>query len=176
MAQLLEPQKLMVKDVPADGNCLYRAVAAQLRTLSPTTVAGSDDYGHVRAMCAQMLQERQEEFAPFVDYGDETDYDNINRPRDYASYVERVRSSSDWGGHLELRALAMALNRTIYVYSATRATAMVISANGNDEDTNKLDDDDKEGPIRLSYHLHYYSLGEHYNQVVPTMTGENNEE
>lgn len=31
---------------------------------------------------------------------------------------------------------------------------------------NEATADDDDDPIRLSYHLHYYALGEHYNQVV----------
>ena len=50
----------------------------------------------------------------------------------------------------------MALSKQVHVYSAQSPTALVIGEDVHDED-----------PIRLSYHLHYYALGEHYNQVVP---------
>jgi len=91
------------------------------------------------------------EFAPFCEY------DNENIP-DFAAYVDRVRNSSDWGGHLELRALSLALHKHIIVYSAQSREPLTIKPEdgGNDD----------EEPIRLSYHLHYYALGEHYNQVV----------
>ena len=79
---------------------------------------------------------------------------------DFASYVQRVRSSADWGGHLELRALSMATQRPIHVYSASSNKAMVIESGGGGDTSD-------DNPIRLSYHLHYYALGEHYNQVVP---------
>ena len=80
-----------------------------------------------------------------------------------------MKDSSEWGGHLELRALSMALNRPIYVYSLNSGKEPLkilpptyVSSDGDgdgDGDTNA---------IRLSYHLHYYALGEHYNQVVPS--------
>jgi OTU domain-containing protein 6 len=69
--------------------------------------------------------------------------------------VDRVRSSNEWGGHLELRALSEGLNKCIVVYSANQPV-LVLGEEGD--------------AIRLSYHLHYYSLGEHYNQVVPRTT------
>jgi OTU domain-containing protein 6 len=98
-----------------------------------------------------MLKSNEEEFAPFCELSDEiTEFDH---------YVDRVRSSSDWGGHLELRAIGMALNRPIEVYSVhSGSKPLIIHESEN-------------APIRLSYHLHYYALGEHYNQVVTMKFG-----
>ena len=102
------------------------------------------------ALCAETLAANQDEFAPFCEYSDTvTSFDD---------YVEQVRSSAEWGGHLELRALGMALDRPIYVYSVQSGSKPLgIHDERNDGETM---------PIRLSYHLHYYALGEHYNVVV----------
>lgn len=85
----------------------------------------------------------------------------------FDQYVDRVRSSSEWGGHLELRALSEGLKRPILVYSASQPKLVL----GEDYYDNVDHDDAVAGgehaPILLSYHLHYYTLGEHYNQVVP---------
>ena len=79
-------------------------------------------------------------------------------------YVDKVRDSAEWGGHLELRALRIALERPILIYSVQNGTEPLEIHNEN-ETPDKTEADKKE-PIRLSYHLHYYALGEHYNQVV----------
>lgn len=71
--------------------------------------------------------------------------------------MESVRSSAEWGGHIELRALSIAMKRAVLVYSVQSREPLTIAENGCDT----------ENPIRLSYHLQYYALGEHYNQVVP---------
>ena len=63
----------------------------------------------------------------------------------------------EWGGQLEIRALSCALNKKILIYDA-QAPVLTISNNDN----NNNDDD----IIRLTYHRHYFSLGEHYNSVV----------
>lgn len=97
-------------------------------------------------MCADTLLSNQDEFAPFCEYTDDAP--------DFDSYVDRVRSSAEWGGHLEVRALSMALKRSIIIYSAQTAEPITVEA-GQGSDV----------PIRLSYHLQYYSLGEHYNLV-----------
>lgn len=132
----LKPAGLKIRDVAADGNCLYRAVAEQ--------VDDAEDYRAVRSICADALLQHEEEYAPFAESHDHGSYVN---------YVERVRNSTDWGGHLELRALATALKRPVVVYSADAAPLKM----GEEEDG-----DD----ILVSYHRHYYALGEHYNSVT----------
>jgi OTU domain-containing protein 6 len=92
------------------------------------------------------------EFAPFCEYDD-------GKASTFAEYVERVRNSADWGGHLELRALSLALHKQIVVYSAQSIEPLLVQP----DDGMGAESDD---PIRLSYHLKYYALGEHYNQVV----------
>ena len=160
--KVLSPLNLSIAEVEADGNCLYRAVGAQT----------NKDYMDVRksrlqysiacclvekamssllssttgAMCADMLRAKEEEFAPFCEYTDE-----ING---FEQYVDSVRNSSEWGGHLELRAIGMALDRPIHVYSLQSGSKPLTIHECDNE------------PIRLSYHLHYYALGEHYNQVL----------
>ena len=100
-------------------------------------------------LCAETLEKNEDEFAPFCDYTDEI--------TNFQQYTNRVRNSADWGGHLELRALSMALERPMIVYQALTADPLQIDSGSQN------DDDD---PIRLSYHRHYYALGEHYNRVV----------
>mmetsp|Transcript_21734 Transcript_21734/g.40567 ORF Transcript_21734/g.40567 Transcript_21734/m.40567 type:complete len:301 (+) Transcript_21734:159-1061(+) len=136
---ILTPQNLAVREVEADGHCLYRAVAAQ----------SNKNYAEIRALCADTLLANQEEFAPFCEYTDEVS--------SFDQYVEIVRNSAEWGGHLELRALGMALDRPIHVYSAQ---------SGKEPLAIHEDHKSSKDPIMLSYHLHYYALGEHYNEVV----------
>jgi len=135
---VLTPLKLKVDEVDADGHCLYRAVAAQT----------GKHYKEIRSLCADTLEENQDEFAPFCEYTDEIST--------FDEYLEKVRNSAEWGGHLELRALGIALSRPIFVYSVQSGAKplAIYEAEGGAE------------PIQLSYHLHYYALGEHYNQVV----------
>lgn len=77
-----------------------------------------------------------------------------------------MRNTAEWGGHLELRALHMALGRPIHVYSVQNGARPLEIHDDNDK-SGSSSVSDKE-PIRLSYHLHYYALGEHYNQVIQT--------
>ena len=138
----LADKKLTLKEIPADGKWLYRAIASQCED--------DLDYKAVRKTCAEILTQHNDEFSPFAEI--ETTYEE---------YVEKVASSSEWGGHLELRALAMGLKRPIVVYSAD-APPLIMGEEYKDQD-------DSVTEIRLSFHRFYYALGEHYNSVVPIL-------
>jgi OTU domain-containing protein 6 len=148
------PAGMRMEEVTADGHCLYRAVAAQHSELTNNSTT-TTTYASIRNLCADKLQEHEADFAPFCEYTDAIP--------DYATYVSRVRSSADWGGHLELRALSMALHRPVIVYSAAQSSEPLVIADEVEQRGDTIDN-----PIRLSYHLSYYSLGEHYNRVVAT--------
>lgn len=157
----LNPNKLDIEEIAADGNCLYRAVARQMDHIlkvssSSDGVNGNGyDYLTMRKLCADQLMKLRDEYEPFADL----DYSNVSS---YEAYVEKVRESNEWGGHLELRALANALEKTIVVYSADGAPLYI---QGGSDEVKK--DDEEGGVIRLSFHKRYYALGEHYNSVVP---------
>lgn len=131
------PERGRIMDVIADGHCLYRAIAAQIQN--------NCDYVSVRNIAADSLLKHRESLEAFC-------------TSQFDDYVDRVRNSADWGGHLELRALSLALQRPIVVYSTGPPLTIGEPDGEGDEDVG--------APIRLSYHLHYYALGEHYNQVV----------
>lgn len=164
----LDPNNLDILEVPADGHCLFRAIAEQLNNeLMMSQYLDDDDdeeedYEHVlmdyrilREKCADELALHEATLAPFCEYEDS-----------FQNYVDRVRCSADaWGGHVELRALSQALNRPIIVYSAT-APPLVMNGVSSEEVTLTTTSSDIKGPLRVSYHRHYYALGEHYNCVV----------
>ena len=166
MALYLLKESLEIEEVAADGNCMYRAVAKQMELISSSsssTSSASDDnseidFMKVRQICAQELGDKREEYEPFADLG-EVDVES------FEEYIEKVRDSSEWGGHLELRALAHRLKKTIVVYSTERPLE-IQGGHGNNDDVDNGGDGDGSGIIRLSFHRKYYALGEHYNSVV----------
>jgi OTU domain-containing protein 6 len=126
----------------------------------------------IGTMCAQTMQAHETDFAPFCEYNTEEDIHNFN------DYVQAVQSSSrHWGGHLEIRALSMALRRPIHIYSSNTlhtSGPLIIDAVSELTENTPITPhgDDLIEPIRLSYHLHYYALGEHYNQVIAVAESE----
>jgi len=142
---------LRVLDVAADGNCLYRAIADQLRRVRPDLHEWKrpSECAHeeIRALCAASLRSRSDDYSPFAELAD---------GEDFAGYCDRVEKSGDWGGELELKALADALKTVILVHRAEENAPL------------KLGEVKYGGAaLQVSYHRHYYTLGEHYNSVVP---------
>mmetsp|Transcript_30308 Transcript_30308/g.66211 ORF Transcript_30308/g.66211 Transcript_30308/m.66211 type:complete len:303 (-) Transcript_30308:267-1175(-) len=140
MKALLSGSRLCMRDVKADGHCMYRSLAMQLE--------GDSDYLKLRALCAQHLSQHADQFAAFAE-GCEDDEEG------FAKYCEKVESSAMWGGQLELQALSAALRRCIKVYSV----GMPLIQFG-DEFAGAG------GPLHLAYLKHYFGLGEHYNAVL----------
>ncbi len=158
-----------IQPIPADGNCLFRAIAAQCPASSTTeaTTGPPMSYQEIRALCAQTMLAHESEFAPFCEYNN----DDITNYQEYTHAVQY--SSHHWGGHLEIRALSTALQRPVHVYSSstlhTNGPLIIDASASSTATTTTTSDSDHPAvvePIRLSYHLHYFALGEHYNQVA----------
>lgn len=133
---------------------------------------------HLRRLTSSYLRAHPDDFAPFLALEPQPDKSldgasafrcpNLPEEADnaavavgaelFAVYCDRVAETADWGGQLELRALACALQRPIEVFAAEGGELTMggeFARAGGPE------------PLQLTYHLHYYALGEHFNSVAP---------
>ncbi|KAL7500319.1 hypothetical protein ACHAWT_010485 [Skeletonema menzelii] len=168
----LYPRELEVEEVEADGNCLYRAVSVQCSRLGvniSSDVPGQEGYGKIRSVCADvLLGENRAEYEPFAEFGEgHGAHDSGDHPATYEQYVNNVRSTSTWGGQLELRALSEALKVPIVVFSAESPPLTMGEEHYPDGEDSEGKDWSKKKAVLLSFHRHYYALGEHYNSVIP---------
>ncbi|KAI0377250.1 cysteine proteinase [Hypomontagnella monticulosa] len=142
---------LVEKEIQPDGHCLFSAVADQLQTRG--IPLGSEEgagkllpYKIVRKAATDYMEAHPDDFAPFLE-----------EPLD--SYVPKIRDTAEWGGQLELSALANAYGVEIKVLQDGRTETIEPSAEGAG----------KEGEMRqriwLAYYRHGYGLGEHYNSL-----------
>ncbi|XP_025229253.1 OTU domain-containing protein 6A [Theropithecus gelada] len=147
LADILGARGLEMKEIPADGHCMYRAIQDQL--------VFSVSVEMLRCRTASYMQKHVDEFLPFFsnpETGDPLGYD------DFMIYCDNIVRTAAWGGQLELRALSHVLKTPIEVIQANSPTLVI-----GEEYVKK--------PIILVY-LHYaYSLGEHYNSVRPLEAG-----
>ena len=112
-----------------DGHCLYSACALTV---------GSGDYKSIRSATAEFIRGHPDDFEPFME-----------EPLD--SYTNKIKNTAEWGGHLELQAIAKSYKININV----------LHANGR---VDKISGGDKE--IWLAYYEHSFGLGEHYNALT----------
>ena len=142
--------------VRSDGHCLYAAVADQLEHShvgfkpkidinltyqeidSNHTTTG---YKVTRHVAAAYISQNQDDFLPFLD-------------QPLEEYVGYVRDSGEWGGHLELLALAKAYGVNIHVLQGDGSVTKV-----------ECGIEDESPSLWLAYYRHSFGLGEHYNSL-----------
>jgi len=157
-SKLAELQR-RVKEISPNGHCLYASVAHQLevRGMVPTLDEALGEsplpdqmFRAVRLAAAQHLRAHKASFAPFLAEDPSTDAADP-----YEAHCESVENSAEWGGHMELAALSAVLKIPICVYEAGKPDCVITDPAASGE------------ALELSFHRHMYSLGEHYNSVVP---------
>ncbi|XP_047107636.1 deubiquitinase OTUD6B isoform X1 [Schistocerca piceifrons] len=146
--QILKEKKLMLHEIPSDGNCLYCAI-----DFAQAAVGGEEmGYQTLRMLTSQFLRKNCSDFLPFL--SDPVTGDTFSKEQ-YEEYCDQIANTSSWGGQVELRALSHVLKCPIEVIQAVGPT-IVIGEEYNDQKS-----------IILTYHRHMYRLGEHYNTVKP---------
>lgn len=153
MARELATHSLVEKEIAPDGHCLFSAVADQLSVLSiplqhGASAAAADDanvpqYRIVRRAASSYIRDHADDFAPFLE-----------EPLD--DYVRKMRDTAEWGGHMELLALASTYNVEIRVIADGR-TAVVSPKEQKQAESPRQ--------IWLAYYRHGFGLGEHYNSL-----------
>ena len=147
-------------EIRSDGHCLYAAVADQLEdsrvSLKPKievdiTNEGTQlkpamaGYKITRQVAAAYISQNPEDFSPFLE-----------EPLD--SYVTKIRETGEWGGHLEILALAKAYEVDINV----------LQGDGKVENIG-CGIPEKPRTLWLAYYHHSFGLGEHYNSLRRTL-------
>jgi len=142
--EVLKAVGLWIKEVEADGACLFRAFADQLDG------DGGQAHAAYRERCVDFMRDHREEFEPFLE-------------EDFASYCARMREPNTWGGHVEAQALARCSGVNALIYRPAEAS-------GRPEDLEKgivqiLTSDEADCRcVQLSFHPTHHA-GQHYNSV-----------
>lgn len=146
---------LQEKEIRADGHCLYAAVADQMETaglglkprIEPKINAENElpAYKTVRHAAAAFIEHNPDDFVPFME-----------EPLD--AYLQKIRDTGEWGGHMELLALAKTYGVKINV----------LHGDGRIDKIGEEDADADAKEIWLGYYKHNFGLGEHYNSLRKT--------
>ena len=153
MLEQFRRQDLKEEEVRADGHCLYAAVAdglqcqgLELRPIIASATGNQDqateDFRIVRQTAAKYIEEHADIFIPFLE-------------EPLGDYVSKIRDTGEWGGELELLALAKAYDVDISVLQGD-GEPLDIEGDGPAHSRKKL---------FLAYYKHNFGLGEHYNSL-----------
>ena len=142
------------QEIRSDGHCLYAAIADQLVSadiclqpqidivgLNVEDITRKPAYKTTRAIAASYISAHPDDFVPFLE-------------EPLSDYVHTIRETGEWGGHLELLALAKAYGININVL---QGNGQVDTIEGSFKSDAKS--------IWLAYYRHSFGLGEHYNSL-----------
>jgi len=157
MAQQLGKHNLQLKEIRADGHCLYAAIADQMETqglglkprIQPKVIDKEDEgklpeYKKVRYAAAAFIAQNPDDFVGFME-------------EPLEQYLQKIRETGEWGGHMELTALAKTYGIKINVLHGDGRVDMIASEGDADAQEGK--------EIWLGYYKHSHGLGEHYNSL-----------
>ena len=156
MQEAYTSRGLTEHEIRSDGHCLYAAVADQLEnsnvSLEPKiqfdisydnaqlnpAVAG---YKMTRQVTAAYISQNPEDFSPFLE-----------EPLD--KYVTTIRETGEWGGHLEVLAMAKAYEVDINILQGDGKVERI-----------ECGIDNHPRVLWLAYYHHSFGLGAHYNSL-----------
>lgn len=156
MQEAYTSRGLTEHEIRSDGHCLYAAVADQLEnsevSLKPKiqlaiahdnaqlkpAIAG---YKITRQVAAAYISQNPGDFSPFLE-----------EPLD--QYVTTIRDTGEWGGHLEVLALAKAYGVNINILRGDGKVERI-----------ECGIDNEPRILWLAYYHHSFGLGEHYNSL-----------
>ncbi|KAG6015194.1 hypothetical protein E4U41_004670 [Claviceps citrina] len=168
LQKTFEAHGLVEREIAPDGHCLFSAVADQLVANGVPVVGGDDDengggggspdlppYRIVRRAAAAYMVENRDRFEGFVEGGD------------LAAHAGRIRDTAEWGGQLELMALAGRYGVEVRVVQDGGRVERI----GGEERGREKGEAEAEGEgegvkvLWLAYYRFGYGLGEHYNSL-----------
>merc|ERR1719464_227571 len=141
---LLKACGLWIKEVEADGACLFRAFSDQVNG------DGGAAHASFREQCVGFMKAHREDFEPFLE-------------EDFAQYCARMQEPSTWGGHVEAQALARCSGVNALIYRPAEAGGQPSGLSSSAVEILTSDAGDARC-VQLSFHPTHHA-GQHYNSV-----------
>eukprot|EP00931_Biecheleriopsis_adriatica_P050050 TRINITY_DN28969_c0_g1_i1.p1 TRINITY_DN28969_c0_g1~~TRINITY_DN28969_c0_g1_i1.p1 ORF type:complete len:277 (+),score=74.25 TRINITY_DN28969_c0_g1_i1:81-911(+) len=135
---------LWIKEVEADGACLFRVFADQL------SADQSDAPAQLREQCVDFMESHRSDFEPFID-------------EDFEAYCRNMRKSATWGGQLEVQALAKMNGVNAVIFQPAEASGKPEQVLRTAVEMLASDKEDARC-VQLSFHPNHHA-GQHYNSV-----------
>ncbi|WFD04067.1 ubiquitinyl hydrolase 1 [Malassezia obtusa] len=141
-----------VCEIPADGHCLYAAIADQLNVRYPAPEVY--DYRMLRMAAARYMRAHSADFMPFISDLDESHAGvsgsgpNSSEAK-FHQYCDKMETTSAWGGQPEILALSKVFHTPIHVVQPGMPVVKIC-----DEEF------PEKQPLLISYHIKMFGSGE----------------
>lgn len=144
MKKQMETRGLSETLIRPDGHCLFSACAHSMSAdLVLKSGPSKEPYLNVRHAAAEFMTSHPGDFEAFME-------------EPLESYVRKIRDTAEWGGQLELQAIARSYGVDINVLQADGRVERISSGSGDQENVET---------VWLAYYRHSFGLGEHYNAL-----------
>jgi OTU domain-containing protein 6 len=146
--KILKSRLLTLSIIKSDGDCLYNSIRHQLELHNMVYSVDT-----LRKIAADYIRANKDEL---ICYMPSSKGDDIMSQEEFDDYCNQVENTKAWGSQIEIQALSNALKLKIEVLQA-QGTSILQGA------------DFPNAPhLIVTYHRHFYGLGEHYNSTVST--------
>lgn len=146
--KILKSRTLGLHIIKSDGDCLYNSIRHQLELHRVSHTIET-----LRKIAADYIRVNKDEL---ICYMPSSRGDDIMSQDEFDDYCHQVENTKAWGSQIEIQALSNALKLKIEVLQA-QGRPTISGA------------DFPNAPhLIVTYHRHFYRLGEHYNSTVST--------
>lgn len=151
----LKKMGLEIKDVSADGNCMFYAISDQLKQQLDI----DRPFKELRMMTSEYMLNNADEFQPYM-CSEETG--DAYGPEQYRDYCEKIKDcvAPVWGSMTELKALSDLLKVRIEVVQAEGSEILIGASEG------------AIGKLVVTFHRRMFGSGEHYNSTCAVKKAE----
>lgn len=142
----LKSRKLKLHSIKSDGDCLYGAISHQLELFQINRSIES-----LRKIAADYIRAHRDDL---ICYMTSSKSDDIMSQEEFDKYCQEVEKTKAWGSQIEIQALSNSLKIKIEVLQSSGSPTI-------------SGDEYKSPHLIVTYHRHFFGLGEHYNSTRP---------
>lgn len=146
--KILKSRHLTLSVIKSDGDCLYNSIRHQLERHNMFYSIDT-----LRKIAADYIRANKDEL---ICYMPSSRGEDIMSQEEFEDYCHQVENTKAWGSQIEIQALSNSLKLKIEVLQ------------GQGRPTISGADFPNAPHLIVTYHRHFYGLGEHYNSTVST--------
>lgn len=137
----LKQRKLAIHEVPSNGDCMFAAILHQAEVCSSLS--------ELRQSTAAELRRNKGDYLPFLTSAS----GDLMSDDEFETYCEKMATEkTSWGSQVELRAVSQVHGLKIEVVQGEGPVVVIGDAGKT---------------VVVTFHKHYFGLGEHYNSTKP---------